>query len=53
MHMCLEFDNYKIVDEYLKITGQKTIDKQRFEIIDIPDEYPIERINKVVNQGNR
>ncbi len=42
----------KIVDEYLKITGQKNIDKQRFEIIDIPDVYPIERINKVVNQGN-
>ncbi len=43
----------KIIDEYLTITGQKSIDSRRLEIIDIPDEFPVERINEVVNQGNK
>lgn len=40
----------KIIDEYLTITGQKSIDNRRLEIIDIPDEFPVERINEVVNR---
>lgn len=43
----------KIIDEYLTITGQKSIDNRRLEIIDIPDEFPVERINEVVNRGNK
>lgn len=43
----------KVVDEYLKITGQVSIDNKRLEIIDIPDVFPIDRINKIVNDGNK
>lgn len=43
----------KIINEYLNITGQKNIDDKRFEIVDIPDAFPVERINEVVNRGNR
>lgn len=39
----------KIIDEYLCITGQKSIDKRKHEIIDMPDEFPIERINGIIN----
>ena len=38
-----------IVDYYLEFVGQKAIDKSRFEIVDIPEEYPIDRINKLEN----
>lgn len=41
----------KIVDEYLNLTGQKSVDAKRLEIIDIPDEYPIERIKELNNQN--
>ncbi|MDO0822533.1 mannose-1-phosphate guanylyltransferase [Desulfosporosinus nitroreducens] len=40
----------KIVDEYLQITDQDTLDLKRFEVIDIPDEYPISRINQLENK---
>lgn len=43
----------KIIDEYLIITGQKIIDDRRLEIVDIPDIFPVDRINKVVNQDNK
>lgn len=43
----------KIVDEYLTITGQKCIDDKRLVIVDIPDVFPVDRINKVVNQGDK
>ena len=38
-----------IVERYLELTGQKTIDKSRFEILDIPESYPIERIGRLEN----
>ena len=41
----------KIVNEYLNITGQKNIDDRRLEIVDIPDVFPVDRINEVLNQG--
>ncbi len=43
----------KIVDEYLTLTGQKCFDDRRLFIVDIPDVFPIDRINKVVNQGDK
>ena len=43
----------KIIDEYLTITGQKSIDDRRLEIVDIPDVFPVDRINEVVNRGNK
>ncbi|PKM95598.1 MAG: mannose-1-phosphate guanylyltransferase [Firmicutes bacterium HGW-Firmicutes-1] len=39
-----------IVDEYLQITGQKSIDTKRFELVSIEHEYPIDRINKILNK---
>lgn len=42
----------KIIDDYLTITGQKSIDARRLEIIDIPDEFPVDRINELENRGN-
>jgi hypothetical protein len=40
----------KVIDEYLKITGQKSVDLKRLEIVDIADCFPIERINNFENQ---
>ena len=42
----------KIIAEYLTITGQKSIDYRRFVIVDIPDMFPVDRINEIVNRGN-
>lgn len=39
-----------IVQEYLDLTGQKNVDRNQFELIDIPEVYPIERVNKLENQ---
>jgi len=38
-----------IVMDYLEITGQKSIDAGRFDIADIPEKYPIDRINELEN----
>lgn len=42
----------KIINEYLNITGLKNIDDRRLEIVDIPDVFPVDRINEVLNRGN-
>ncbi len=41
----------KVVHEYLTVTGQKNIDDRKLEIVDIPDVFPVDRINEVVNKG--
>lgn len=41
----------KVVDEYLTISEQKSIDTRKLEIIDILDVFPVDRINEVVNRG--
>ena len=40
----------KVIDEYLKITGEKEIDLKRFEIQDIEDKFPVERIKELLNE---
>ncbi len=40
----------KVINEYLEITGQKSIDLKRLVIADIEDQYPIERIHKTENR---
>ena len=35
---------------YLKITGEKEIDLKRFEIQDIEDIFPVERIKELLNE---
>ena len=44
------FLDKNIVREYLDLTGQSTVDSNQFELIDIPEVYPIERVNKLENQ---
>lgn len=44
------FLDKNIVQEYLYTTGQKTVDSGRFELIIIPEDYPVERIDKLENQ---
>ena len=39
-----------IVADYLAITEQHTVDKRRFIIEDIPENYPIERIGELKNR---
>ncbi|HWQ96652.1 MAG TPA: hypothetical protein VN538_00970 [Clostridia bacterium] len=38
-----------LVDEYLRLTGQKMIDPNKITLVDIPEIYPVERIEKVLN----
>ena len=38
------------VAEYLAITGEKEIDLRRLEIVDLPVSYPVERIQKLLNE---
>ena len=40
----------KVIDEYLKKTGEKEIDLKRFEIQDIEDIFPVERIKELLNE---
>jgi len=42
-----------ILPDYLAITGQRAIDPSRFEIVDIPKEYPLVRIHKLENQAKQ
>lgn len=39
----------KIVDEYLSLINKKEIDKTKYQIISIEDNFPIDRINKLSN----
>ncbi|MCL2509370.1 MAG: mannose-1-phosphate guanylyltransferase [Oscillospiraceae bacterium] len=39
-----------IADDYLAVTGQQTADKRRFIVEDIPESYPIDRINELENR---
>ena len=36
--------------EYLRITNQAKIDKCKISLVDIPEEYPVERINQKLNE---
>ena len=44
------FLDKSIVQEYLNLTGQDVVDSSRFEIIEIPEIYPVERIYERENQ---
>jgi len=39
-----------IVTDYLEITGETSINAGRFDIADIPEKYPIDRINELENR---
>jgi len=44
------FLDKSIVQEYLDLTGQDSVDNSRLELITIPEMYPVERINKLENR---
>ena len=39
----------RAVNEYLTLIGEKELPLNLFEIIDIEDRFPIERVNKLLN----
>ena len=39
-----------VVADYLAITGQQSLNQRLYEIVDIPKEYPVDRINKLANR---
>lgn len=40
----------KVINEYLEITGQASLDLKRLDIVDIEDKYPVERVNERENR---
>lgn len=39
----------RAVNEYLTLIGEKELPLNFFEIIDIEDRFPVERVNKLLN----
>ena len=39
----------RAVNEYLTLIGEKELPRNLFEIIDIEDRFPVERVNKLLN----
>ena len=37
------------VDEYLRLIDKTSLDENRYKLVDIQNEYPIDRINKMEN----
>ena len=40
----------KLVSEYCTITGQEKLDPQKYEIVDVDDRFPVERVSKLLNE---
>ena len=40
-----------LVDEYLRLTKQNAIDPNKITLVDIPEIYPVDRIEKVLNES--
>ena len=43
----------KVIEEYLKTTGESSLDTSQFQVIEIVDEFPIERINDFLNKKDK
>ena len=41
----------KVIEEYLTLTGETAIDRTRFDVVDIEDRFPVDRINRVLNSS--
>ena len=41
----------RAVNEYLTLIGEKELPLNLFEIIDIEDRFPVERVNKLLNDN--
>ena len=44
------FIDRRLVSEYCAITGQKELDPQRYDIVDIEDRFPVERVTQLLNE---
>lgn len=42
----------RAVDEYLSLIGEKELPLNLFEVIEIEDKFPIERVNDLLNKKN-
>lgn len=42
--------DHRAVSEYLSIIGEKELPLNLFEVIDIEDKFPVERIGKILNE---
>ncbi len=40
----------RAVDEYLKLIGEKELPQNLFTVVDIEDRFPVERINRLLNE---
>lgn len=40
----------RAVDEYLSLIGEKELPLNLFEIVDIEDKFPVERVNELLNE---
>lgn len=41
----------RAVREYLSLIGEESLPLNLFEVVDIEDRFPIERVNELVNEG--
>ena len=44
------FIDRRLVSEYCAITGQKELDPQRYDIVDIEDRFPVDRVTQLLNE---
>ena len=40
----------RAVDEYLSLIGEKELPLNLFEIVDMEDRFPVERVNELLNE---
>lgn len=43
----------RAVDEYLSLIGEKELPLNLFEVVEIEDRFPVERVNDLLNQKNQ
>ncbi|EGG79496.1 hypothetical protein HMPREF9477_00219 [Lachnospiraceae bacterium 2_1_46FAA] len=42
--------DHRAVNEYLALIGEKELPLNLFEVIDIEDRFPVERVNELLNE---
>lgn len=47
---CIMIDS-RAVDDYLLLVGESTLSKTKYKIIEIKDEFPVERIKQLLNSN--
>lgn len=44
------FIDRRLVSEYCAITGQKELDPQKYDIVEMEDRFPVERVKQLLNE---